>query len=425
MRNRLTIIFIIALCLVPTVFATTTPETDENEIQQKISEKNDQIRILEEEIRQYNVETEKISNQAQTLQGTIQTLDLTQKKISTDLVLTDRKISKTTLGIDQTTGEISDTTKIINRNHLSIQNMLQQQLMLDDTNLIMLISSVDRLNDLWTHMDNMQDLRAQIKVKSDELSKLKVSLIEKQKTLEKSKRELAYLKTDLKGKKQTIESTKQEKASLLKETKNKESVFKEIIKTKEEQKAQFEKEVFEFESQLNIAIDKTKYAEAGIGTLSWPLDDVYITQKFGRTVGAQKLYVSGSHNGVDFRAPIGTRVRSVLDGTVAGTGNTDIYPGCYSFGKWVMVRHPNGLSSIYGHLSNISVKKGDDVSTGDIIGYSGNTGYSTGPHLHLGIYATQGVRIEQFTQSRGCKKAVIPLADVKAYLDPLQYLPKL
>ncbi len=187
---------------------------------------------------------------------------------------------------------------------------------------------------------------------------------------------------------------------------------------------QFEKDVYDFESQLHISIDLSKLPSAQHSVLGWPLDNVFITQRFGKTVGAAQLYTSGSHNGVDFRAAIGTRVKAVLDGVIAGTGNTDIYPGCYSFGKWVMIKHPNGLSTIYGHLSSIAVTPGQIVNTGDTIGYSGNTGYSTGPHLHLGVYATQGVRIEQFVNSIGCKKATIPLADIKAYLDPIIYLPK-
>jgi murein DD-endopeptidase MepM/ murein hydrolase activator NlpD len=90
-----------------------------------------------------------------------------------------------------------------------------------------------------------------------------------------------------------------------------------------------------------------------------------------------------------------------------------------------MVKHPNGLSSVYGHLSVIKAVEGQNVATGDVIGYSGNTGYSTGPHLHLGIYASQGVRIENHVNSRACKSAKMPIADIMAYLDPFEYLPEL
>ena len=83
------------------------------------------------------------------------------------------------------------------------------------------------------------------------------------------------------------------------------------------------------------------------------------------------------------------------------TGNTDLVPGCYSFGKWVMVIHGNGLSTLYSHLSSIDIMKGQQVNTKQILGLSGMTGYATGPHLHFGVYATEGTQIMTLKQFRG------------------------
>jgi len=77
------------------------------------------------------------------------------------------------------------------------------------------------------------------------------------------------------------------------------------------------------------------------------------------------------------------------------------------------------------HLSVISVAQGQNLDTGDVIGLSGNTGNSEAPHLHVSVYATEGVRIQQFVNSIGCKQAFVPLADPKAYLDPLLYFPSI
>ena len=159
--------------------------------------------------------------------------------------------------------------------------------------------------------------------------------------------------------------------------------------------------------------------------MAWPLKNIIITQYFGDTAFAKSgAYNGKGHNGIDFGASPGTPILSSLSGTVAGTGNTDLVAGCYSYGKWVLINHDNGLSTLYAHLSLIKAEKGQRVSTGDIIGYSGNTGYTTGPHLHFGVYATQGVKIVQYTNSVNCKNAVIPVADLRAYLNPIQYLPK-
>jgi murein DD-endopeptidase MepM/ murein hydrolase activator NlpD len=163
------------------------------------------------------------------------------------------------------------------------------------------------------------------------------------------------------------------------------------------------------------------------GVLQWPLDSVRITQYFGNTSFATQnpqVYGNKGHNAIDLAASTGSRVKAALDGVVLGTGNTDATCPNASYGKWVFIKHPNGLSTLYAHLSVISVSSGEQVSTGDVIGLSGNTGYSTGPHLHFGVYAASGSKISSFPSAscRG-KTYTMPVADVTAYLNPLSYLP--
>jgi len=395
-----------------------------DDLKKKIDERNEQIKQLETQIQKYNEEVSIVGKEAKTLQTTLKTLNLTEKKLKTDLTLTDKKISKTELTIDEISDEITKTSNHISTNKDAITKLLQNTRNADNVSLFETFLSGVSFSDTWNEVDTTQRFQAEMRQKSDELRSLNKNFEIQKGSLLGQKNKLVGLKQDLAGKKQVVELTKQEKAGLLKQTKNKEQAFQQLIKTTEDQKEQFEKELFEFESQLKLQIDPRGYPSPLNGILSWPLDKIIITQTFGRTVAAQKLYVSGSHNGVDFGVSQGTRVKNVLSGTVVGTGNTDAYSGCHSFGKWVMVKHPNGLSTIYAHLSVISASKGDELKTGDLIGFSGNTGYSTGPHLHISVYATQGVRIEKFANSRGCKEAVLPLADIKAYLDPMQYFPK-
>lgn len=394
-----------------------------NDLINKIEEKNNEIKKLEEEIKQYNLEVDSASKQAVTLKNTLKTLDLTKKKITIDINLTENKINKTALTIEQLGSEINKTENSIDTNKIAIINAIKEVQSLEDINIMQILLSNKNISDIWTEIDYIQETQNIIRDRSKELVKLKSEMEVKQNSLKGQKTSLVNLKEDLNGKKLAVVYTAKEKENLLTQTKNKEETFKQLVKTTEEKKAQFEKEVYEYESQLNLLVDKSKYPAPKNGILSWPLDNVFITQKFGKTVDSQKLYVSGSHNGVDFRASVGTKIKNVLDGTVVGTGNTDLYPGCYSFGKWVMVKHDNGLSTIYGHMSVISTVMGQRLLTGDLVGYSGNTGYSTGPHLHISLYATQGVRIEKYVNSRGCKQVTMPLADIKAYLDPLAYLP--
>ncbi|MFA5290953.1 MAG: M23 family metallopeptidase, partial [Candidatus Paceibacterota bacterium] len=151
-----------------------------------------------------------------------------------------------------------------------------------------------------------------------------------------------------------------------------------------------------------------------------------LTQGFGNTDFAQShqaVYNGKGHNGIDLAASIGSQVYSAEDGQVAGIGDTDKTCLGASFGKWVLIKHNNGLSTLYAHLSSIKVGSGQSVKRGEVIALSGNTGYSTGPHLHFSLYASGGVKVSSLkSQVAGCGTYTLPIASYNAYLNPLNYL---
>jgi murein DD-endopeptidase MepM/ murein hydrolase activator NlpD len=96
------------------------------------------------------------------------------------------------------------------------------------------------------------------------------------------------------------------------------------------------------------------------------------------------------HTGIDLAAPVGTPIKATLDGRVATTGYSNVY------GNYVIITHDSGFQSLYGHLSFIGVSRGQYLAQGAVIGKVGNTGYSTGSHLHLSIYKN-GKMVDPFS----------------------------
>ncbi len=86
------------------------------------------------------------------------------------------------------------------------------------------------------------------------------------------------------------------------------------------------------------------------------------------------------HAGIDFTAPIGTEIYATGNGVVAKTE----YNG-RGYGNNVIIQHGYGYSTLYGHMSRFAVRPGQRVKRGDVIGYVGNTGSSTGPHVHYEV----------------------------------------
>jgi murein DD-endopeptidase MepM/ murein hydrolase activator NlpD len=117
---------------------------------------------------------------------------------------------------------------------------------------------------------------------------------------------------------------------------------------------------------------------------AWPLKKVQVTSEYGKRDGR-------FHEGIDLRAGLGTSVHAVADGEVAFAGRLSGY------GRMVVVRHKGGLYSLYAHHSKNLVSKGASIRRGQKIALSGNSGRSSGPHLHFevrrGVAAVDPLRI--------------------------------
>ena len=115
--------------------------------------------------------------------------------------------------------------------------------------------------------------------------------------------------------------------------------------------------------------------------LRYPFDQVQpVTQEYGENPGDYARFGMIAHNGIDFGCVSGTNVLASASGTVEHATFDD---GGYGF--YVTIKHAGGLTSVYAHLSQIRVQPGVLVKTGQLIGQSGSTGNSTGPHLHFEV----------------------------------------
>ena len=406
-----------------------------DELQGQIQDRNIQIKQLEEEIDQYKKEIEETDKQANTLQNTIKTLDVNNKKLSTDIKVTENKIYTTNLSIEDINNEITLAENKIEEHLAAVANTLREINIADDTSLVETLLAYDNMSMFWDEIETLERFQNGVRDAVSKLQVLKSTLQEKRFEEEKNKGQLTNLKGKLSDQKYLIVQNINQKEDVLQETKNKESEYKKILEEKERLKQIFEREMAELESELRIAIDPNSYPKGG-AVFGWPFDPTRInplkniTQLFGGTEFAKQnphVYGRPFHNGTDFGMPTGTDILSAYKGIVVESGNTDAYPGCYSYGKWVLVKHPNGLSTLYAHLSLVKVSNGQEVAEGQLLGYSGNTGYTTGPHLHFTVYASQGVQVVRFGNVKtvtNCGQARIPVAPYEAYLDPLQYLPQ-
>jgi len=397
-----------------------------NEIKSQMSDINEQIKALDREISEYKGKIAKTTEEANTLANIIKELTLTKNKLLKERTQTEKKISVTGLVIKELSGNIETKEESIAKSKESISGMIYLLYQNDQESLMEKMLSQNDFQSMSREYNNKITLNDELKNhifeltgQKEELNKTKAEKLDEQD-------KLTILKKTLLEKEKAVALTQTEKNNILKETKNKESEYQKILAERIKKRDQFEKDLASYEDQLKFILNPKLLPKSGSSVLSWPLDDILITQLFGITSSSGRLYRSGSHSGIDLRASIGTEVKAMADGVVMGVGDTDVYCKGASFGKWVFIKYNNGLSSTFGHLSYIEGKKGDKVKTGTVVGLSGNTGHSTGPHLHVTVYASDGVKVDK-VPSISCsgKTFVMPIAASTSYLDPALYLPKI
>ncbi len=391
-------------------------------LQTKIADHQTEIKKLEAEIAKYNKDLKTATTATKSLKQEIARLEATRNKLAAEIHLTGEQIATAKLSVQQLTSVIVEDQVAIEHKTSGIQEVLRATHQQDEVTLVEALAGYQTLSDFWGETDTLLRLRTELENKLMELADHKTNLETRRREAEQKRVALADLEVTLASQKQIAEKNQSEKGELLTTAKNQETTYQALLNDRLAKKEAFEKELFDFESQLRLSVDHSRLPPAGRGVLNWPLDEIIITQKFGKTSASGRLYASGTHNGVDFGTPVGTPVKAVLTGLVLGAGDTDPVCPRASYGKWILLQHANGLSTAYGHLSNIRVKAGETVTTGQVIGYSGNTGYSTGPHLHLSVYASDGVQVVNRASSVCHGTYTMPVATPAAYLDPLVYL---
>lgn len=251
---------------------------------------------------------------------------------------------------------------------------------------------------------------------SDRIRRLMESIRQEKAVLESKRIEADTLREQLGERNAYLESAKESKTVLLAKTVSDQKKYSSLVVSLEEERERIQDEIESLEAGKIEGLDLKDIPSFKKGLLSYPVKDPRVTQGYGATSFARTsgMYKNGFHNGYDFGLSVGSSVLAADDGKVIATGNN----GRYAYGRWMAVDHGNGLVTMYGHLSSIKESRGKKVEKGDVIAKSGNTGNSTGPHLHFSVFSAKTFEIVPST-------VVLSLKDIPvgATVSPGKYLP--
>ena len=361
-KKRILISILLILIILSTNIAVTLAAT-KSELQNKQNNINQQIKDTENEISAVKEEMSDTMKQIQDLNTQISGY---QSEID-DL---EYKISDLEKDIEESQEKLNEAEKNYNKQEEAFKNRIVAQYEAGETTYLDVLLGGGSLWDMvsnWYVVSEIADLDNQMLGQ-----------------MEKNKNEIEEAKKALETNKEQIEVTK----------KNKEQKAS-ALKSSQETKEQYVNELSDNEKELNDELEKlkkandaitrelkameTKYGDkianlGGTGTLQRPVRSGVIT--------ATMYYSSGRYHGaLDYGVPVGTEVYAAAEGVVLAANWSN-----GGLGNYVCIQHSGGMRTLYGHGNGkFYVKPGDVVKKGQLIMLSGNTGNSSGPHLHFEV----------------------------------------
>lgn len=246
--------------------------------------------------------------------------------------------------------------------------------------------------DLLGRLDIINEIMDADQAVIDELKALQEEIETKKTELETSKKESEAAKADLVTKKNDLDVQRTKANQLVREIESNESEYQSTLDAIEAEEESIQKKIVQLSQQL--AAQNGSSSSAALGGYIWPVSSRRITSPFGnRNTGIAGA--STNHKGVDIG---GVYYTSQVHAAKAGTVIISTYSS--SYGNYVVVSHGSGNTTLYAHMSSRSVSVGDYVNQGDVLGITGSTGISSGPHLHFEI-TENGTRVNPLNYLTG------------------------
>lgn len=335
------------------------------EIQNKIKENQANKANAEDLKEQYQQQTEVITNQIGILQQSIAQVE--------------QDINNKQLEIEEKQQEVDAKQAEYDERWAGFKDRLGAMQMLNDGGSIALLSSASSLYQLLTFADSLEQISSkdkeicqQIEAERQDLEAQRTDLENAKAELEANQAELQNQNDELDGKKAELQTSIQQQDQTISDA----DAAAAVLAAEEEQaRKNLDAAAAQLDAYLNAQVNK--YSDAAL-TCSLSFGPALPTYKYISCV-----FGTGGHRGTDFAAPGGTEIYAIADGIVTDATYH------YSWGNYVQIYHGkddqgNTYSTLYAHMiSTPIVSAGQTVTKGQVIGYVGSTGYSTGNHLHL------------------------------------------
>ncbi|NLL85388.1 MAG: peptidoglycan DD-metalloendopeptidase family protein [Syntrophomonadaceae bacterium] len=359
--NRLLALFVSILLIVTAILPVYADEIDK--AQQELQDVSRQIESQRSQLNQIKQQEKSIMGQLQNLEQ-----DMVDKEKQIEILAA--RIHALEEDIKATEEEIAQKEEEL---QVQIDYLCERLLYMYedgmDVSYLEVLFSATNIRDFLTRYDLLQYVVEQDMNLIDTINKNKRALDIKKNDLEIQKKELLTMREVQEAQRRQLEEQADQK--------------KEILSNVRVEKKAYEKALEELERtsrELEELIRRSQSGEQlGTGIYTWPAPGYRsITSAYGMRYHPI-LKTNKMHTGVDIGAPMGAKIVAADSGKVMFAG----WQGGY--GQTIIIDHGAGMSTLYAHQSKFAVSSGQSVNKGDVIGYVGSTGWSTGPHLHFEV----------------------------------------
>jgi murein DD-endopeptidase MepM/ murein hydrolase activator NlpD len=395
---------------------------DVDQLKNAIDQKAKELEAVNKQLEATQDVLEDVQVRGKTLNQEIKRIDTSLSQVDLSIKASEIKISKTSLEIQSLNNSIAEKEAAIALRRDAVGRLLQRFQERDGESLLSVFLKNVSLSQNLAETETIDTLNDSLLDDVSVIRQLKDDLNQRLQDVSDKKKSIEAENQNLKVKKSIAVEQKADKQSLLSQTKNQEKAYQQVVSELEKKQAEISSEIDTIEQQLRANFDSSMLPLKRPGVFANPVAKGVITQLYGATAFAQKAYRSKFHNGIDFGVSVGTPIYAAEEGKVLMAGNN----GKVQYGKYVLIKHTNNLVTLYAHLSRQMVSTGDTVTRGQLIGYSGNTGYSFGAHLHFTAYYEPPSCDIARTNRKDCVQLQsIPgagLVPVGITVDPGQYL---
>jgi len=357
-------------------------------IQNEISNIQQNVEELNKKSQEYQAVINEKGKEINTLSNKVYIVGQNIKKLENDIYLTSQEIRLKNLLVESLEIEIDKIFLDVDEKKATLAGLIKAINDFDNKGIVKILFGSEKLSDFFDQTRYLEVINESLNGSLAEVKSLKTSLEAKKTSSLSEKEDLEELSQRTSVQKYALDGEKTQQQSILNETKGEEKQYQAILSKTNQAKADLLKEVMVLEKEVERRKNFLYYTESGVvppvGTqiFRWPENSPVLTQGYGMTSFAKSgAYGGAGHNGIDMSSGIGSPIMAAADGEVL------VFSYNKGWGNWVTVKHANGMVTLYAHMTKGTFRKeGEKVEAGDVIGYEGSTGFSTGSHLHFSVY---------------------------------------